>query len=461
MLSKEELEELLEQSLTTGATYAEIFYQSEQEKNYILENSQLDKVGHSIDCGIGVRLMNDDYQVYGYTMKIDKESVSQVIQQLLPSFSEKKENCKICLQEQTKKPVSEVILSHQNYPFEQKLSLLKKIDSYAREVSPKIYQVSAMLVEVDTETMIANSDGIMTKEHRSLTRLVVHPYAKEGDHIEDILQSVGIGAGYEFLEKINLSKFVEDLASAVVKKLDSVDCPSGEFPIILSPGFGGVIFHEACGHALEATSVAYQNSPFWNQMGKKIASSKVTLIDDGTIPNEWGSATYDDEGTPTQKNILIENGILKGFLVDRFHEKKMNFPRTGSGRRQDYTYMPTSRMNNTYLAKGTDKIDDMFQSISFGIYCKNLSGGTVDPATGDFNFSTSEAYLIENGKVTKPIKKISLMGNNQEILQNVEMVSDDLELGTGYCGSSSGTVYVTVGQPTIKVSKILVGGTKS
>lgn len=229
-------------------------------------------------------------------------------------------------------------------------------------------------------------------------------------------------------------------------------------PVVLAPGFGAVIFHEACGHGLEATSVAPGLSIFSNKLGKKIASDKVTLIDDGTIQNGWGSISYDDEGNKGTKNILIENGVLKKYLVDYKNSFKMKHEITGSGRRESYLYAPTSRMTNTYLATGNDTFDDMIKSIDYGIYAKQLSGGSVITETGDFNFKTSVAYLIENGEIKNIIKPVSLIGNGASILKEVSMVSNDLKIDDGYCGSSSGFVPVTTGQPTIKIDKIIVGG---
>ena len=243
-----------------------------------------------------------------------------------------------------------------------------------------------------------------------------------------------------------------------VEKLDAIDFKGGEYPVVIAPGFGAVIFHEACGHGLEATSVAPHLSVFSDDLGKKVATTKVTLIDDGTIENAWGSFIVDDEGNESKKNILIEKGILKNYLIDQFNSKEMKLKSNGCGRRQNYCYATTSRMSNTYLAPGVDKVDDMIKSIKLGVYCLKLSGGSVNPATGDFNFAVDTARLIENGKVGKLLKGITLIGNSKDILNNVEMISDDLEISAGYCGSKSGTIPVTIGQPTIKVSKILVGG---
>ena len=264
--------------------------------------------------------------------------------------------------------------------------------------------------------------------------------------------------GYEFLEGWNLEKQIHKTANTAVEKLDAVDFKGGKMPVVMAPGFGAVIFNEACGHGLEATSVAPHLSVFSDDYGKMVATSKVTLIDDGTISGAWGSSLVDDEGRNTEKNILIEDGVLKTFLVDSFHSEQMHMDPNGCGRRESYRYAPTSRMSNTYLAIGKDKIEDMIQSIDYGVYCEKMSGGSVNPATGDFNFAVDTARLIENGKVKHLLKGITLIGNSKDILKNVEMVSDDLTLSAGFCGSKSGMIPVTIGQPTIKVSSILVGG---
>ena len=256
----------------------------------------------------------------------------------------------------------------------------------------------------------------------------------------------------------SILRIIKHIAQTAIKKLDAKDFKGGEIPVILCPGFGAVIFHEACGHGLEATAVAPHLSVFSDDLGKEIASKKVTLIDDSTIKDSWGSFTIDDEGNIPSKNILIENGKLKTYLVDQFNSKKMNMNSNGCGRRENYRYSTTSRMSNTYLAPGNDKIEDMIKSVNYGVYCESMSGGSVNPSTGDFNFSVETARLIENGKLTDYLKGVALIGNSKDILKNVEMVSDDLKLETGFCGSKSGSIPVTIGQPTIKVSKILVGG---
>ena len=235
-------------------------------------------------------------------------------------------------------------------------------------------------------------------------------------------------------------------------------CPAGVMPVAIDNGFGGVIFHEACGHSLEATGVAYGRSQFAGKLGQKIANEKVTAIDDGTIPGAWGSINIDDEGTPAQKNVLIENGVLKSYMIDKFNGRRMGMPSTGNARRQSYAYTPTSRMTNTYIAPGTDKNEDIIASIEYGLYCKEMGGGSVNPVTGEFNFAVSEGYMIRNGKICEPVRGASLVGKGSQVIQDIDMVGTDLEMGQGMCGSSSGSVPTNVGQALIRVSSITVGG---
>ena len=228
--------------------------------------------------------------------------------------------------------------------------------------------------------------------------------------------------------------------------------------VAIENGFGGVIFHEACGHSLEATSVGIGASQMAGKLGQKIANEKVTAIDDGTIPGAWGSYNMDDEGNPSGRIVLIENGVLKNYMVDRLGSRRMGMPMTGSSRRENYTYEPTSRMTNTFIANGTDKNEDIIASIENGLYAKSMGGGSVNPLTGEFNFAVTEGYLVRNGKIREPVRGASLIGTGAQILQDIDMVGQNLATGQGMCGSSSGSIPTDVGQPLIRVKKITVGG---
>ena len=228
--------------------------------------------------------------------------------------------------------------------------------------------------------------------------------------------------------------------------------------VAIDNGFGGVIFHEACGHSLEATAVAFGKSEFCGKLGQKIASDKVTAIDDGTMPNEWGSSNVDDEGTPTTRLVLIENGVLKNYMVDRLNGRRMGMAPTGSGRRQDYTFAPTSRMRNTYIAPGDDEDDEIISSCGDGLYAKSMGGGSVNPVTGEFNFAVEEGYLIRDGKIDRPVRGATLIGRGADILPRIDRVGRDMKMAQGMCGSLSGSVPTNVGQPMIRVTDITVGG---
>lgn len=267
--------------------------------------------------------------------------------------------------------------------------------------------------------------------------------------------------GFElFSEVVDVEALAEEAARSAVTMIHADLCPSGRMPVIIANGFGGVIFHEACGHGLEASSVAKGHSVFAGKLGQKIASDIVTAIDDGTIPNGWGSGNVDDEGTPTRRNVLIENGVLKGYLVDKLNGRRMGMEPTGSGRRQSYQYAPTSRMSNTYIANGSSTLEEMIANTEYGLYAKYMGGGSVDPATGEFNFAVREGYLIKNGKIDRPVRGGTLIGKGSEVLWKIDMVGNDLALGQGMCGAMSGLIPADVGQPCIRVSSLTVGGRK-
>ena len=264
--------------------------------------------------------------------------------------------------------------------------------------------------------------------------------------------------GLEMFETIDPKNVGIHAAKQAVTMAGASYCPAGVMPVAIENGFGGVIFHEACGHSLEASSVAYGQSQFAGKLGQQIANPKVTAIDDGTIPNAWGSINFDDEGTPAQRNILIENGILKSYMIDKFNGRRMGMASTGSSRRQSYAYTPTSRMTNTFIAPGDDKNEDIIGSIEYGLYAKEMGGGSVNPTTGEFNFAVNEGYIIRNGAICEPVRGASLVGKGSECIMNIDMVGSNLEMGQGMCGSSSGSVPTNVGQPLIRVSSITVGG---
>ena len=456
-MNKKTLQLLLDNIIESEVDFGEIFYENTLVKTYEVIDSKLDTINSRITHGVGIRLAHNNDIVYGYTNDLKKKSLYELVSRIKNNFSNNRLIKEVNL-ERLKISRDKSIIKHNDMDDNKKKEYLLNIDKLARSIDSRIVQVDTVFYESDSEVIIANTNNTYVKENRPLTRLNITVIAKDDKKQTKSSKSYGISGGYELLDEIDIKKEVVNLATSAIKKLSAKPCPSGEMPVIIGPGFGAVIFHEACGHSMEATTVSYNTSILSGKLNEKIASSKVSIIDDGTLKSKWGTTVYDDEGNKTRKNVLIKNGVLKGYLIDYLNNRKMNMEITGSGRRESYKYAPTSRMNNTYLVKGHDKIEDMIKSVKYGIYAVNMGGGSVDPVTGDFNFAVNEAYLIENGKITDMVLGGSLIGNTLDILNNVSMVSDDLSFDTGFCGSVSGNVPVTIGEPTILVSKILVGG---
>lgn len=307
------------------------------------------------------------------------------------------------------------------------------------------------------EVLIASSDGTFARDIRLTQSVGYNLLCADGDHRSSMSKRVGDTSNPDFLRQWRYETQAEEVAESAGKMLYADYVDSGTYPIVMANEFGGVIFHEACGHLLETTQIERETTPFKDKKGEKIAHESLTAWDEGLSDSAFGSIDMDDEGMPSQRTLLIENGILKNFLADRAGCLRTGHPRTGSGRRQSYAYAAASRMRNTYIAPGDCSLADLFASIDRGIYCKQMGGGSVG-ATGEFNFAVAEAYLIENGNVTKPLKGATLIGEAKEIMNKISLCSQDLGLAAGFCGSVSGSVYVTVGQPHIKVDSITVGG---
>ena len=343
-------------------------------------------------------------------------------------------------------------------PNARKVEILKEGYFAARDYHASISQVTGSLQDVDRNILIADSDGLYTQDRQIRTLMTINAVAQIDGETQTGYFAPGRKMGLEMFEEVNPKDVGLRAARQAVTMAGAGYCPAGVMPVAIENGFGGVIFHEACGHSLEATAVAYGRSQFADKLGQQIANPKVTAIDDGTIPGAWGSINIDDEGHPGQKNVLIENGILKSYMIDHFNARRMGMAPTGNGRRQSYSYTPTSRMTNTYIAPGQDRNEDIIGSIEYGLYAKSMGGGSVNPVTGEFNFSVDEGYMIRNGQICEPVRGASLVGKGSQILQDIDMVGTQMDMGQGMCGSSSGSVPTNVGQPLIRVSSITVGG---
>ncbi|MEG0994820.1 MAG: TldD/PmbA family protein [Bacilli bacterium] len=449
-------EKIINQALEQGASFVEIFMEDTKNVIYQYLNSKLYKRNINYVKGIGIRIFYQNEVYYGSTSNISEENLSSLVKKLCFLFnSSPKAPIKL---PSLKTLTTKVEISHEDFLESEKLNLLKTADKLIRDSSPLITQNEMSLKEIDKIITIANSDGQYIEEKRAFTSLSNTVYAANEETKGRLNTGFSGNGGYEIIKKVDLENEYHNLVKNVIALLSAKESPKGEMPIIIANGFGAVIFHEACGHALEAENISKNIGTLVGKKETKIASSKVTLIDDGSIDSLFGTTKMDDEGHETRKNILIENGILKNYMVDYATKDIMKQKLTGSGRRESYHYASTSRMTNTYLKEGTDKIEDMIKSIDFGLYCYIMNGGMVKLATGDFNFTVTCARVIRNGKLEEYVKDVSLIGNTKDILKEVSMVADDLTHAPGYCNATSGIIYVTVGQPTIKVNKILVGG---
>ena len=340
-----------------------------------------------------------------------------------------------------------------------KAEKLRAANAAARAVSPEIVQVNCNFEDYVQDVLICNTEGVFVTDRRVRARMRISAVASDGKENQTGSSNPGAGMGFEvFEERIDPEACGRIAAEKAVTMLHADACPAGVYPVVIDSGFGGVIFHEACGHSLEATSVAYGISEFSGKLGQQIAAPCVTAVDDGTIPGEWGSSHIDDEGMPTSRLTLIENGILVNYMIDKLGGRRMNTAPTGSGRRESYQWAPTSRMRNTYIAAGTDDEAEMIATMGTGLYAKSMGGGSVNPATGEFNFAVKEGYLIRNGKIAEPVRGASLVGTGSEIIMKIDMVGQNLARSQGMCGSSSGSIPADVGQPMIRVSSITVGG---
>jgi len=460
MIKNSIIERILQKALSNGADFSEIFFEDSTSSTMQLLDSKIVKSITGNDCGAGIRVFYGNKAIYAYTNDVSEKGLLKAAEVASKAEIGDKSLQVVNLIKTVYDSPHKIITPFNSIHNNEKVAFVHLIDTASRNFSEYISQVSITYMEKVQNIMIANSDGLSAHDQRTYARVYVSSIAHKENQMQTGSEGPGALMGYEFFKNLDPEELGKTTAERAVKMLLAEYAPSGKFPVIIGNAFGGVIFHEACGHSLETTAVAKGASVFADKLDTQIANPCVTAIDDGTMPNKWGSSTIDDEGNPTQRTVLIEKGILKSFMIDKLGGMKIGIPSTGSGRRQSYKFAPTSRMRNTYINIGSDTIDDMISSIEFGLYAKKMGGGSVQPGTGDFNFSVGEGYIIEGGKITKPVRGATLIGNGKDILKKISMVCDDLELAEGMCGSQSGSIPTCVGQPTIKVDEIVVGGRK-
>ena len=449
---------VLDEALRTGGDYSELFLQDTESNTMSMIDGKVENANYQRKVGAGVRVLKGTRSAYAYSADTGEDALIACARAAASALKGAKEF------EGKTIAVNRVGASQVKIPFSEidnakRIALLRQGTNAAKAYSNEITQVVASYMDCDHRTWIYNSEGVHAEDRRPRVRAAIQSVAMANGEAQTGASSPGHGMGFEaFQERINIEEVGIDSAKTAVTMLHAPECPAGKVPVVIDGGFGGVILHEACVHGLEATSVGRGNSVFCGKLGQQIASPIVTAVDDGTMPGEWGSMNYDDEGNPAQRNLLIENGILKSYLVDVLGSRLMDHPVTGSGRRQDYTFAPTSRMTNTFFAPGRDDEEEMIRTMGDGLFAAKMGGGSVNPLTGEFNFAVGEAYWVKDGKILCPVRGATLIGKGAEILMKIDRIGRNMWMAAGMCGSLSGSVPTNVGQPRIRVSEIVVGG---
>jgi TldD protein len=457
------LERCLGEALSAGGDYADLYFESVASTSIGLDESLVKSASQGVSAGCGIRVVSGERTGYAYTDDLSSDRLlhaaktaaliaSGPAKQPIVGFKESPATPSLY-------PAPAVDL---DTDLSAKLDLVMRADRTARAFDTRITQVRASYSDELRRILIAASDGTFASDTQPLARLNVFVLAKEADRTAKGTSGGGGRVEIDFFQTEKTPEhFAREAARQAILQLGAVAAPAGEMEVVLGPGWPGVLLHEAVGHGLEADFNRKKTSAFAGLIGRSVASSKVTVVDNGTMPGRRGSLNVDDEGSATQETVLIENGILKGYLSDKLSSRLMNMPHTGNGRRESYQQIPMPRMTNTYMLAGEDAPEDIIRSVKRGLYAVNFGGGSVDITSGKFVFSASEAYLIEDGKVTAPVRDATLIGNGPEALKYVSMVGNDLELdeGVGTCGKDGQSVPVGVGMPTIKLDRMTVGGT--
>ena len=452
-------EEVLARAVSTGADFGEIYLEDETRQNLMLKSGRIETVSPGRTHGAGIRVFVGTQAIYVYTNDTSREGLLACASKAAAAVNGGKGCTPAPFRVVHAERPEEIRLLPTEVSAGRKAEKLREADAAARAYSDEIVQAQVRYLDRVQDVLICNTEGTFVTDRRVYTRLSVAAVASDGRENQSGSANPGGGMGFEIFEsRVDPAACGREAARQAVTMLHAPLCPSGVYPVVIDNGFGGVIFHEACGHSLEATSVAYGISEFSGRLGEMIASPCVTAIDDGTIVNEWGSLHVDDEGMPTTKLVLIDHGKLVNYMIDKLGSRRMNMPPTGSGRRQSYAWAPTSRMRNTYIAAGTDDDQEMIAGMGEGLYARYMGGGSVNPATGEFNFAVSEGYWVKDGKIDHPVRGASLIGRGSNVILKIDRVGRNCLQAQGMCGSRSGSIPVNVGQPMIRVSSLTVGG---
>ncbi len=462
MLDKNLVEKVLQRSLESGGDFAEVFFEDSRFESINVGAGKVKSINSEVVSGVGIRVMKGCFYAYAATNDLSEAGLLKAAAEAAAAIKEKTIISDIRLLRDVSENKHKCLKTPFSLPKADKIDILHHAAETALKADERIKRADGSIGESFRRILVANSEGLWAEEERYRNTFRLMAIAEDGNSRYSSFFSRARTDGLDFYLHGGLDTDINKMAEASVRMLYSENCPAGRMPVVLMQGRGALLFHEACGHSLEATAVAKKTSVLYGRQGQQIANEQITLMDDGTMPGMWGTTAIDDEGNKTRNNVLIENGILKNYLVDKFNGRLMKAEANGCSRRESYLIPPTSRMNNTYLAGGKYVSEEIISSVKNGLYVVDFSGGSVDTASGNFNFSANQAYLIENGKITKPVRGAKLVGNSAEVLMNIDMVGNDFVMDKGLwtCGSLSGKVPVSHGMPTVRIAEMTVGGQK-
>lgn len=461
MIDADVLERVLAGAVRTGAEFAEVYAEDKSSTSAGLDDGRIEQVTSGRDRGAGIRVIAGDTTGFAHTSDLSESGLAAAASAAAAAATQGGGGVRtVSLTRAPQHRPNTVEHQPSSIAKARKVELLQRMNEAARSYGPEIVQVSAGYGDSSKRTLVANTDGVLADDEIIRTLLRISAVADGDSGKQTGYQSMGHTVGFEIFDTVDVEELARDAARQAITKLLARPAPSGSMPVVIKNGSGGVLFHEACGHGLEADLVAKESSVYAGKTGQLVANPLVTLVDDGTMPGEWGTLGFDDEGHITQRNTLIEDGILTDYMWDYLRARKEGRPASGNGRRQSYQHLPMVRMTNTFVLDGPDDPDDIISSTPNGVYVAKLGGGSVNTATGDFVFGMTEAYLIEDGKITEPLREGNLIGNGPKVLQDIDMLGNDFAMGNpGTCGKDGQGVPVGDGQPTLRVKQLTVGGT--
>lgn len=461
MIDEAVTQRVLGVALTNGADFAEIFAEDKASSSGVLDDGKVEELTSGRDRGAGIRVVSGETTGFAHTADLSEEGLRAAAEAAAAvargnaggTHTVALTRQEVASPNQVRQPPSEV-------PKSVKVELLDRADQAARAQGSAVTQVMARYGDSRRRILVANSDGLLTGDDQVRTLFAVVAVATGDTGMQTGRQTVGRPIGFELFDEYDVEELAGEAARQALTKLEARPAPSGEMPVVIGAGGGGVLFHEACGHGLEADLVGKGASVFRDRVGEQVAAEGITLVDDGTMAREWGAFAIDDEGRPAQRNVLIQDGVLTDYMWDLLRARKEGRASSGNGRRQSYMHLPMVRMTNTYLENGDEDPDAIIAGTERGVYVKELGGGQVNTATGDFVFGMTEAYLIEDGEITAPIREGNLIGNGPEVLRSIDALGNDFAMGSpGTCGKDGQGVPVGDGVPTLRVARLTVGGT--